>query len=610
MWKDNKNPLDSFEPKLVSTGNVDRSNRELIRSVLPKGASLVPERNSRRTASGGFFGQSLPGGTSPMVSGGGGGSTMYHTMRPYDPTIESTDKQFYPQDRVQANRWWRLYYKHDALVGTAIDMYAEMIISSFGLIVPDDPSKEISDSLNYMCDTVDVIDKLKSLLKEYLIVGEAAPHCIFDDSLNLWSYIGFHDPDYLDIHDLPIVNMPPIVKFVPDHNLRTTLSDGSPESREFRSRLPGEFVSKVLAGQPIRLNPVNCTFIPRKNHPYDLRGCSLLSRLFRILMVEDAVFASTIATYRRNAAPLKVCKLGQADQMWIPSPEQEAKVMNMLTQAETDPQSWLLYSYGINFEAFGTADRAITFSKEQQAIDNLKLTGLGLSKGFISGEANYASSKASLQVLLRRLLSLRQFIENVWLYPKFFRPICEINEWTKSVPSEITHRYRVKRTAQEIQEKNLVIIPKIQWSNRLDPSIDTEVIQAFNLLKSSFNFKISKDTLGSFASLDWYEEEKKSASEFKASKELSERLLGETLDKEYQQQGAAKAPEGAKPPGAAGSGAKPPSAGGGKGSGETGATSSPPGSKGENPSFGAAPSDGALNAPPIPASSGGGLSLP
>jgi hypothetical protein len=265
--------------------------------------------------------------------------------------------------------------------------------------------------------------------------------------------------------------------------------------------------------------------------------------------------------------------------------------------------SWILYNYGINFEAFGTADRAITFSKEQQAIDNLKLTGLGLSKGFISGEANYASSKASLQVLLRRLLSLRQFIENVWLYPKFFRPICEINEWTKSVPSEVTHRYRVKRTAQEIQEKNLVIIPKLQWSNRLDPSIDTEVIQAFNLLKSSFNFKISKDTLGSFASLDWYEEEKKSASEFKASKELSERLLGETLDKEYQQQGAAKAPEGAKPPGAAGSGAKPPSAGGGKGSGEAGAPSAPPGSKGENPSFGSPPSDGALSAPPIPASS-------
>lgn len=605
MWKNRPN-MEDFMPRLVSP-NAGRANRELIRSVLPKGSSMYPER---RQASGGFFGQSLPGGTTPLTTSGGGGSAMYHTVRPYDPMIESLDKQFYPQDRITAARWWRLFYKHDPIVGVAIDMYAEMIVSTFDLIVEDDPTSEIKDTLAYMCESVDILDKLKAMIREYLVIGETIPHCFFDTDSNIWNYIALHNPDYMDVKDVVLANMPPILNYIPDQDTKALLSDGSPESREFRKCLPAEFVSKVLAGQKIRMNPVNCTFIPRKLHPYQTRGTSLLSRMFRILMVEDAVYNSTIATYRRSAGALKVAKIGDPNTGWIMNPSQEAKILDMLTKAEIDPQAWCVFNWAINFEIVGAAERAITIKQEQQVIDGIKLTALGLSKGFISGDANYASSKAGLQVFLRRLLSLRQFIESVWLYPKFFRPICEINGWTKSTPSEISHRYRIKRTAQEIKEQKLLIMPKVQWSNRLDPTLDSEVLNALNVLKSAFNFKISKDTLGSYAGLKWQEEEKKCAAEFKEAKEISKNLLGQTLDEQYQQQSAPK-PAGATPPGGAGSGAKPPAAGGpGKGGGDAGLQSAPPGSKGEGGGFGSAPGDGALNTPPMTPGSSSGLTMP
>lgn len=593
-------------PRLVSP-NAGRANRELIRGVLPKGSSLYPER---RQAAGGFFGQSLPGGTTPLTTSGGGGSAMYHTVRPYDPFVDAADKQFYPQDRITAARWWRLFYKHDPIIGTAIDLYSEVTMSTFDLIVEDDPSSEIKDTLAYMCESVDILDKLKSMIREYLVIGETIPHCFFDTDSNIWNYIALHNPDYMDVKDVVLANMPPILNYIPDQDTKALLSDGSPESREFRKRLPAEFVSKVLAGQKIRMNPVNCTFIPRKLHPYQTRGTSLLSRMFRILMVEDAVYNSTIATYRRSAGALKVAKLGSESLGWIPNPSQEAKILDMLTKAEIDPQAWCVFNWAVNFEIVGAAERAITIKQEQQIIDGIKLTALGLSKGFISGDANYASSKAGLQVFLRRLLSLRQFIESVWLYPKFFRPICEINGWTKAATSEISHRYRIKRTAQEIKEQKLLIMPKIQWSNRLDPTLDAEVLNALNVLKSAFNFKISKDTLGSYSGLKWQEEERKCAAEFKESKEISKNLLGQTLDEQYQQQSAPK-PAGASPPGAAGSGAKPPAAGGpGKGGGDAGLQSAPPGSKGEGGGFGSAPGEGAINTPPMTPGAASGLNMP
>lgn len=951
MWKNTKNALENMEPRLV-TMNSGHPNRELIRSVLPRGATL--DIAQRRT--GAFFGQSLPGGVMPQNQSGGGGSTAYSLTRPYDPEVEDPSRQFYPQDRMAANRYWRLFHKYDPIFGTAIDMYAEMVVSSFDLLMEDDPSKHVRDSMEYMVQTTNLIDRLRHIIREYLVIGEAFPHLFFNEDTNLWDYIAMHNPDYMDVRDTQIVNMDPIISFLPDQNLKALLSDGSPESREFRKRLPAEFVSKVLAGQKIRMNPVNCSFIPRKLHAYDVRGTSIASRMFRIFMVEDAVYACTIATFRRASSPLKICKLGDAQTGWIMNPAQEAKVLDMLKKAELDPHcfvpetfvscsdgslkmigdlrvgdllldkegntcsvevikeeessdlvelkiagagkitctgnhkwpiwgaprhycrenrspnrvknlrnfeprqiveakdiksgdylmiprrfneikpegvslekarllgyyaaegytsvckvkggkpghgfclsfsltekdtkvkdcveiirnlcgeepklrcreeissceilalnskfddlafwlvenagvgshtkklsidvmswpldlkyeflkgylagdgctishngnelhrcvslcsvsfdlinqvklifaqlgtyasfqkkvnpkgsfaegksyyrldifgelaaqlsvdvwckeavsksksgscwwkdddyiyvlvrsaerkvlssttkvinmtvsgdhtylagcfgtknSWIVYNYGINFESFGTNDRATTISKEQNVIDNVKFMALGLSKGFMTSEATYASSKSGLQVFLRRLLSLRQFIEAMWLYPKYFRPICEINDWVKTIPSEVTHRYRVKRTAQELKDQNLIMLPKIQWHNRLDPSIDTEVLNALNTLKGAFGYKVSKSTLDSFTGLDWRQEVKKSAQEFKDEQESIKNLLGPNLEEKYQEQNA---PKPASPAGAPGSGAKPPAAAGKPPGPGSGTGSHPPGSSG------------------------------
>ena len=952
---------EDFKPRIVSS---DPSNgrRELAASVLPKNATLAARGFGPRQAAG-FFGGNMPMGVTP-VGGGGGGSAAYHMQRPYLPGVESPDRIQFPKSRIEANRAWRLFHETDPIFGTAIDMYAEMLVSDFDLVVGDEKSREIKDTLEYMCQTTQLIDRLKYIVREYLTIGECVPHCFFDDTLGIWTYIAMHNPDYIDIVDTPIVNMDPIINFVPDEDLRRLMSDGSPESREFRSRLPAEFVSKIMARQKIRLSPLNCSFIARKLHPYQVRGTSMASRLWRIFMVEDAVYASTIATFRRAAAPVKVLKLGDPATGWIPAPGSETKLLEMLNRAETDPQcfvpatlitradgtqtpigelelgdrlldkdgkpcevlalereetsqlveidvagtpliectpnhkwpvwggprtcscgcgellttsgsnfinrhgktpggnkyqekkkgqprrfnflenfdpymklkateirpgdylmiprkfeeknphdisleqarllgyyvaegcvfnsyvrkdasvcygmqlafsdeeentlaedscyiiemltgvkptlqrrptscnvmvrrkdlsefcewfaahggkyaaqkmlspdvmawpldlkyeflkgylagdgcvllggngcrisvksasrdllnqlrlilaqfgayglfyeykrdagcykpgdtaymmniqgpfavklakdlvpdavipdykfevsesswwsddehlyvkvrgiktaecedprtvinmtvsgdhsyltncvstrnSWLIYHYGVNFESWGNQDRAISISKEHDVIERVKLLGLGLSKAFMTGESTYASSKSGLQVFLRRLLSLRQHLESVWLYPKFFRPISEINEWTTSSPSEVNHKYRIKRTAQEIQEQNLILMPTIKWKNKLDPSVDLDILNAYKMLEQGFGLKLSKATVATPVGIDWQDELDKSLKEFKTEEEMKEKTLGKAQLAEYEQKNA---PPQATPPGAPGSGAKPPGA--------------------------------------------------
>ena len=559
----------NFQPRLVN-GDPSYQRRELVSSVLPKGSTLAVSP-SRREATGFFSG--MPQGVMPN-SGGGGGSAMYHMQRPYMPQVESPDRVQYPKSREEANENWRLFHRVDPIFGTAIDMYAEMLVSEFDIVVGDEKSTEIRDTLEYMCQTTQLMDRLKYIIREYLVIGEAVPHTFFDDNLGIWTYVGMHNPDYVEVIDAPIVNMEPILNFVPDENLRRLLSDGSPESREFKARLPAEFVSKIMARQKIRLSPLNASFIPRKMHPYETRGTSLASRMWRIFMVEDAVYNSTIATYRRHSSPVKVIKLGDRQTGWIPNPGSEVKLLEMLNRAESDPQAWVIYHYGIEFEAWGTQDRAISIKGEHDVIEKVKLLALGLSKAFMTGDGTYASSKSGLQVFLRRLLSLRQYLESVWLYPKFFRPISEINEWFTAKPSEVNHRYRIKRTAQEIEEQNMVLMPTLKWRNKLDPSIDQDVLQAYAALEK-FGIRIAKSTVAGVVGLDAREELTKSMKEFKSEDGLINTTLGKELAQKFIQQGQ-QAAGGAKPPGGPGAGAKPPGAAG-KSPGGMDDASRPPG---------------------------------
>jgi hypothetical protein len=531
-----------FEPKLIST-NPAASRRDEISGMLPKGGTFSPRQANL------FLGGSIPEGSSLF---GGAGSAQYHLQRPFMPEWDSPDRQQYPHERKRANFYWRMYHKYDPLFGTAMDMYSEMLVSKFDIVVPDDESREIRDTLETMVERVDFLDRLRYITREYLVIGEVFPHLFWSDDEGMWTYIGFHNPDNIEVKDAPIINMDPVVSFLPDDSLRLLLTDGTPEAMEFRKKLPAEFVSKVMARQPIRLSPLNCSFIARKMHPYDIRGTSLASRLWRIWMVEDSVYRATIATYRRQAAPLKVAKLGDAASGWMPSPENEARLLDLLARAEADSEAWIIWNYGINFEAFGTAERAITIDKQHDVIERIKLSGLGLSKGFMGGEISFASVKGGLQVFLRRLLSMRQFEEAVWIYPKFFKPVAQMNEWYKAKPSETAHKYRVKRTAQEMEEEGRLILPELMWHNKLDSKVDQDLLNAYKIAEA-LGAKVSKAKIYAAMGLDSKEELEENLKEFKETEEAKEKVLGDTYKKKYEEE-----TKPAKPPGGAGSGAKPP----------------------------------------------------
>lgn len=564
--------FEAFQPGLA-TRNASVNNRSAIGS-LPDGASWDP-----RTA---------------QLSGSGSGSNSLTTVQtPYQPEFSSPDRQQYPVHRILANRYWRLFYKLDPVIGNCIDMYSNLPWSNFEL-TGEGIEGEIRQKYEYMCRESQLLAMLPYFVSEYLAIGEAVPHCFYSNDEGVFTHIAMHNPDQLEVIDAPFIKMDPIIEFVPDERLRSVLTSNSPQLMGLRQKMPPELLSRLQSRQNIPLSPINATFIPRKLHPYDTRGTSILSRLWRVLMLEDSVFNATIQTARRHAGPIKVAKLGNAQTGWIPPPEQERRLLELLAQAEMDPNAWLVYHYGIQFDMIGTTDKIMSVNREYDIIERIKLVGLGISKSFLHGEVSYASSATGLQVFLQRLKALRMFFEQKWIYPKFFRPIAEINGWIKPKPAEVAHRFRVKRSARELAEQDAYIIPKIVWDKSLDPQISGDLIQAMSNLEQ-IGVKFSKTSKMAAVGYSFEEETKKIHREME-------------FEKKFLPQMQQADPAGGGGGGGMGGGGMPPPPGGPDGADGKPPEGGPP-PPGGVPPTGAPPPPGGAPTPGAPPPKPGGAAL-
>jgi intein/homing endonuclease len=333
--------FEKFVPKMAGV----RANTVTeMDKILPKNASWSPEAFSKRG--------NVPGGVSM------GGNTFHTNQRPYDPAFESPDRQMYPVHRILANRYWRLFYKLDPVIGTAVDLRSELMWGNFTLS-GEGIDGEVKDTLEYMVEETKLRTMLPYLNREYDVVGEVAPHLFFDDAKGIWTHLTLLNPDQLEIIDAPFIRMEPIAEFVPDDRLYEVLTSNNVLLRQVRDTMPAELVSRLMSRQNIPLLPTNFTFIPRKLHPYDVRGTSIISRMWRILMYEDCFRAGTMVSLADGSSkPIEqVCvgdkvldRLGY-EQIVTASVEKspqklyEIKLFGGVTLAATATHRWPVWAY-------------------------------------------------------------------------------------------------------------------------------------------------------------------------------------------------------------------------------------------------------------------------
>lgn len=235
-----------------------------------------------------------------------------------------------------ANIYWRLFYKLDPVFQTGVNLISEMIFSKFR-ITGEGIDGEIHDMLEEQVETTQLHAHLAYFPREFLVVGEVIPHLFFDETRGIWTHLTLHDPDRIEVIWSPFLDMDPILQFRPDDELRKIVLSADPILSPIRDSMPEEVFTAIASGENITLSPINASLLARRMHPYNIRGDSVAAAMWETWMYEDAIRAASIAVARRGASPLKVAKLGDPATGYIPSPEQEARLMELLAASETDP---------------------------------------------------------------------------------------------------------------------------------------------------------------------------------------------------------------------------------------------------------------------------------
>jgi len=357
------------------------------------------------------------------------------------------------------------------------------------------------------------VETLPDITREYLTLGKCIVHNTFDNTNYLWKDIIMQNPDYVECISMPLFSKEPFMSLIPDPQLKSIAKSRDPRVRQLFNNIPKNVLSKIVTGQKIPLSNENTTYLHRKISGYDTTGTSLMSRLYKVIMYEDAIYNASIAVAQRNAAPLRLFKLGDANSGWVPTPEQEQQFIDMLMQAEADPYAALVYHYGIEVDYIGVSDKLLGISREWDFISQVKFMALGMSRELISGESSYSSMQGSIQVMTERLRTLRQKIEQSYIIEKFFKPIARVHKFYKRSTAEIKHNIRV---SGKDNDENL-ILPNLKWYKVLDSTKDSGLLSLWGELMDKGACSLRTYSAGAGVDLD--EERKNIMEEVQWNKE-------------------------------------------------------------------------------------------
>jgi len=462
--------------------------------------------------------------------------------RPFSPFYEESNLNL-PRERMEVNAWARHYYDTDPLIGNCIDLHSTYPLSQFGVRCSESP--EVEQFFNRMLERLNFKTLIYDIAREYFIVGEVFPYCQLDEDTGEWAEIIIQNPDFIDVRKHILTS--PVISLKPDAELQRIITSSDPDSLALRSQLDPELIAYIQSGKNIPLENHLISHIARKSAPYQVRGTSILTRVYKDLMLRDIYREAQFTIASDRVTPLRIVKVGAADGSYRPGTDELLAVRDMLEQATYDTNFTIITHTGFDLTYVGANGQILQLDGEFDRIEDRILTGLFTSKAFTHGEGpTYSNASVALEVLQQRYVSFRNIIER-WLERKVFAPISRIQDFT-------TYRNGIKQ----------LIIPKVDW-DRINLKNNREYQQALEgLVRDN---KVSLETLHESLDLDFNKEMKRIKGEIEDFKEIAYKLQTPYMGKENINVSSPGAEEmGAPQPGAEGAEGAP-GGGGGMGGG-------------------------------------------
>lgn len=367
---------------------------------------------------------------------------------------------------------YRDIYHHDAVCGSATDMYATLPFSEFSIGGADDkflaPYREAVEMLNLRT-------AMPEITTDHLVTGSYVSSMLYSKGEKRFIDMMNHRLDNADINPLPFYSQDPIINMKIPEEVRKTLSMDSPRIATLRKKLGSEFINKLESGT-LELDPLGTIYLPRRTFSFG-EGSSWYRRVVPIYLIEKNLFRGTLVESGKRQRGIMHLQMGDGDQ-WEPSIDELEFMTDLFQNADLDPLGAIVATrLGVSVDEFRQGGDFWKVTDLWDQTSMFKLRALGISEAFLSGEATYANMEGSLTVFIESMKAFRDNLTRRIFYNKVFPLVSMMNGYSINKRGKIITKQGlmdgdVEDRLRTMQDGSKLFIPTIHWSKQLSPEAD------------------------------------------------------------------------------------------------------------------------------------------
>jgi hypothetical protein len=388
-----------------------------------------------------------------------------------------------PQTEHVLHSVYRDIYYNDPVGGSAVDLMSMITFGEFtlgGLATSSDGlQRQVSQVFNEAAERLSTRTLMPEVAIDYLVTGAHCGSLIYNKERRVFTDIFPHSVDDIEVTPIPFYSQEPLinVKF-PDAVKAIFAKGDSPRIKRLIEHVGPKLVEQIKSGS-LELDPLSTIFIPRRTFTKADKGTSYFRRLLPIYLIEKNLFRGTLIESARRQRGILHLSLGDGDS-WIPTVQDMEFMTELFMNADSDPIGAIIATrVGVQVDELRQGGDFWKSTDFADSVLNHKLRALGISEGFLSGDANFNTADQSLTVFLEMIRSFRDMITRKFFYDKLFPLISLINGFTLSksgkivVQEDLINTVNSEEALYQLNDGSKLFIPTVHWTKQLKPEGDS-----------------------------------------------------------------------------------------------------------------------------------------
>lgn len=383
-------------------------------------------------------------------------------------------------EQTYFHRLYRDMYYHDPVAGSAVDLISSLPFSEFTLGGISNP--KITQTYNETLERLSLRTLLPEISVDYLVLGCHTSSLLFNREKKLFTDIMPHAVENLTFEQLPFYSQDPLINVKFNKAVQDILQKDTPRIRRIREQIGATILNKIAEGQ-LELDPLSTIYIPRRTFSTTDIGTSFYRRILPIYLIEKNLFRGTMVESARRQRGIMHISLGDGDQ-WEPTVADLEFVTDLFHNADSDPLGAIIATrLGVSVEELRQGGDFWKVTDFSDSVLAHKLRALGISEGFLSGEANYSTADTSLTVFIEMMRAFREMLTRKLFYDKLFPLISMLNGYTVntkgkvSVNDSLMQGVDLEEAMFKLNDGSKLLIPTVHWVKQLKPEGDSTYLE-------------------------------------------------------------------------------------------------------------------------------------